>query len=321
MADGLPGDLTDARVWAITSYFNPARFSSRYINYQVFRARLPLPLATIELGFGDRCELQPRDADLLVQVTTGDRLWQKERLLNKLLPLLPPACEFVFVLDADVIFESADSLDRAVELLATQEMVQPFARSYRLHPYRLPEAGVRHAYKPQPSVLVPGAHDIRGQTGLAWAFRRRTLERSGLYDRAILGGADRMMLPAALGRATDAVQMTRMQPAPAQDYLAWAAEFDAAIGRGVTHSEGDIFTLWHGNLVDRKYADRHKLLSAFSFDPAADIRPGPDETWLWSSDKPALHKAVAEYFFQRREDSRVGRNSAASNDPHLYLRL
>ena len=77
-------------LWAITSYFNPAGYNTRLANYRAFRARLKVPLVTVEASFDGRVQLRAGDAEILVQRTARDVLWQKERLLNVALGFLPP---------------------------------------------------------------------------------------------------------------------------------------------------------------------------------------------------------------------------------------
>jgi len=48
--------------------------------------------------------------------------------------------------------------------------------------------------------------------------------------------------------------------------------------------------------------DRNRVLAAFGFDPARDIRIGPSGCWEWASRKPELHRWAREYFYFRRED-------------------
>jgi hypothetical protein len=69
-------------LWAVTSYFNPAGFRRRRENYRVFRDRLAVPLAAVELSFNGHFELAPQDAEILIQIPGRDVMWQKERLLN-----------------------------------------------------------------------------------------------------------------------------------------------------------------------------------------------------------------------------------------------
>ena len=44
-------------MWAVTSYYNPARFRRRLANYKTFRANLAVPLVTVELSFDGNFEL------------------------------------------------------------------------------------------------------------------------------------------------------------------------------------------------------------------------------------------------------------------------
>ena len=60
--------------------------------------------------------------------------------------------------------------------------------------------------------------------------------------------------------------------------------------------------LWHGKNSNRIQDYKFKVLSFLSFDPSQDIRIGPDHLWEWSSDKPELHKTVADFFRLRDEE-------------------
>jgi hypothetical protein len=95
-------------MWAITSYFNPLGYRTRLANYRTFRQHLGLPLLTVEQGRGGRFDLDERDATVLLQVPSGDVMWQKERLLNLALGALPPECETVVWLDSDILFDGDD---------------------------------------------------------------------------------------------------------------------------------------------------------------------------------------------------------------------
>jgi hypothetical protein len=43
-------------------------------------------------------------------------------------------------------------------------------------------------------------------------------------------------------------------------------------------------------------------LRDLGFDPFTDIAKTEQGTWRWSSDKPALHARVREYFWSRHDD-------------------
>jgi hypothetical protein len=66
--------------------------------------------------------------------------------------------------------------------------------------------------------------------------------------------------------------------------------------------DGELLHLWHGRTENRRYRQRLEDLSRFDFDPQADIVTDPGGAWRWSSDKPAMHTYVRDYFAARMED-------------------
>jgi hypothetical protein len=319
------GSLKDrsANVWAIACYFNPAGYQRRIENYRLFRERLAVPLVTVELAFDGRFELGRGDADVLVQISGGSILWQKERLLNLALREVPGGCERVAWLDTDVIFENDEWVERASRALDEFALIHLFRDRHDLTPHegrgRLPRADAPPTS--QSVVCKIGAGEtIRGDLfvakalleqqctlGLAWASRRDILETHGLYDACILGGGDRAIVCAALGEFAHGEHACLMGPRRAAHYRAWARLYFAAVRRRVSHIEGRLFHLWHGDLNDRRYDARHRALEDHGFDPFTDVALDHNGCWRWSSDKPKLHDVVKRYFESRNEDSeRVG---------------
>jgi hypothetical protein len=85
-------------------------------------------------------------------------------------------------------------------------------------------------------------------------------------------------------------------------YLAWARPYSASVMGRVGSVRGRLFHLWHGDIKDRRYGERHSRMQAFEFDPFDDIALGQDGCWRWNSDKKALHTFVRSYFESRNED-------------------
>ena len=100
-------------MWAITSYFNPVGYKRRLSNYRIFRANLGVPLVTVELSFDGEFELKEKDADILIQLSGGAVLWQKERLLNFAIKAVPSDVKRIAWLDCDVILKRADWVEEA----------------------------------------------------------------------------------------------------------------------------------------------------------------------------------------------------------------
>src|SRR5690348_4915806 len=202
-------------LWTITSYFNPIGYVNRLRNYHVFRANLASPLAVVELSLNGKFELTKSDAEIVVQITGGDVLWQKERLLNVALRSLPDACNHVAWVDCDVVFLDRDWAERTDQALKEFCLIQPYRERCNLSRDAQISSGIDMACD---SISQSVAYKIAmgeaqaedfGQSnapltrnstaGLAWAARREILEAHGLYDGCILGSTDRAILCAAMG--------------------------------------------------------------------------------------------------------------------------
>jgi hypothetical protein len=304
-------------LWAITAYFNPARYARRLANYRVFRQHLAVPLVAVELAFDGEFQLARGDADLLIQLRGTDLMWQKERLLNVALEALPPSCRNVAWLDCDIVFASDDWAARAERKLEEIPLLQPFRQAR----YLTEEAAVG-AFRPEDAksdrfsiaslsasgvpvtgwLIEPGGRRPLPAVGLAWAARRPVLERHRFYDACIIGGGDRAIIAAADGTPREFAESRHMQGSFLGHYLRWASSFRTEGADANGFIEGEVFHLWHGTTRNRAYTDRHEGLSRFAFDPLRDIALSENGTWRWNSDKPEMHAYVRDYLLSRRED-------------------
>ena len=152
---------TSNQLWAITSYFNPCGYRSRYENYQTFQQHLQVPLLTVELAYGDTFELSDADASQLIQIRSDQVMWQKERLLNMALLALPPECERVAWVDCDILFGRDDWPQLVNQALDQFAFVQCFSQVHHLN--RLIDAAQPLAaqsyfagqFHPGPGVICP----------------------------------------------------------------------------------------------------------------------------------------------------------------------
>ena len=318
-------------LWAITSYFNPMRYGRRLANYRLFREHLPLPLIAVELSFGaNDFELREGEADVLIQLRGQDVLWQKERLLNVALGELPSGCTKVVWLDCDVVFgeevfgegvfgEGGGWAEEVSGLLDEFVLVQAFRRVHHL-PADLPlgkpsSADAEFSQSSTASAVAsgisaraclsrpPGSRvQDRNSNGYAWAARRELLDEHGFYDARIVGSGDRAMAAAAYGIFDMVVADHGMNERQEEHYLAWARPYFESVGGAVSFADYDLFHLWHGEMRDRWYGERHEGLRRFLFDPYEDIAIDENGSWRWASNKPQMHQWVKEYFVSRRED-------------------
>ena len=307
----------NAPLWAVTSYYNPAGCRRRKTNFDIFRAKLAAPLVAVELSHNGAFELAPGDADILVQLHCADVMWQKERLLNVGFAAVPQDVKQIARLDCDLIFENDDWMADAVQALSGANLVHLFRRRLNLSREADPESTgdlradvALSAFAASPSG-PPSDQELadsdapvtlKRTVGLAWAARREILDRHGLYAAAILGSGDRLILSAAFGRCGLGRRTIAMNDAQMEHYVAWAEPFSHSVRGRVGFIEHTVRHLWHGDLRDRRYAERHQALARFNFDPAADLALDASGAWRWASDKPRLQRYVRDYFESRRED-------------------
>ena len=114
--------------------------------------------------------------------------------------------------------------------------------------------------------------------------------------------ANRAMVCGALDRPEEAIQYLPMNSQWQKHYLAWANKHYESVNGKIGYSKGSIYHLWHGNLHNRQYQDRHKIFKAFDFDPGIDLTLDDNLCWRWNSNKPAMQTYVADYFGTRLED-------------------
>jgi hypothetical protein len=312
-------EIFTVMLWAVTSFFNPLNYKSRLTTYRTFKEHLRVPLIAVELSYGGSFELRGDDADIVVQLVGRDVLWQKERLLNLALRSLPPECDAVAWLDADVIFASDDWPARAQAALERFRIIQLFSERCNLaqgatrsgadwSPLELTAPSVGYTIatgKLEPGILgVAGSYVTGGPTnGLAWAARRSLLDRHGLYDAHVLGQGDRAIVCAAVAKFDDWVLAAAANRRQEQHYRAWAEPFFADVAKGIGFIDGRIFHLWHGDAKARTLRTPHyRDFGKFSFDPFNDIAVDANGCWRWNSVKPEMHRYVADFFAFRKED-------------------
>jgi hypothetical protein len=273
---------------------------------------------TVELSFDGRFELTDEDADILVQLSGGAVLWQKERLLNLAIKAVPTNTENVAWLDCDVLLERADWVDEANGKLDEFNVVQLFSEVVHVDPEDCEKQSDHrngHAYAPGVAslsnardLLLVGRPEkfvlkkVRFNPGLAWAAKRKVLEDCGFYDAAIVGGGDSLMAYAMYGRFEALIERFLLDPTRRQHYLKWAIPFHKSIAESVGHVSGTIYHLKHGDIKNRGYFDRQDGLAGFDFNPDIDLRIGANGAWHWARPRPDLEDFLRNYFIDRAED-------------------
>jgi len=303
-------------LWLITSYFNPNSYQTKLANYKRFERvirKSKLNLLTVECAFDDmNFELSPFQN--VLQVRTNSTMWQKENLLNLAIKHLPTSVNKVAWVDCDILFSNANWAIETAQLLDTVPIVQPYQKVIRLpqhHTYYRGEGDMwdsfAYVWRKHPQRHHTGNFRLHGHTGMAWAARVELLKTHGLYNGCISGSADHVMAHAMFGKFKDPCIERILGPSKIRNklfryFLKWAYPFYEDVKGKIHFVPGQVLHLWHGEIENRQYLERHKELREIGFDPYNDLRFDNNGVWEWNSNKKELHHWAKKYFQLRLED-------------------
>ncbi|HTA17324.1 MAG TPA: hypothetical protein VK786_06235, partial [bacterium] len=156
--------------------------------------------------------------------------------------------------------------------------------------------------------------DVRSSSfGIAWAASAELLRLHSFYDAMIIGSGDRAMACAAYGNYAAAVDALCLSGERAAHYLSWARPYHDSINGDVGFLPGAIHHLWHGEISDRSYKERHRALAGLDFSLGRDLERDVNGFWKWRRPRPDMEEFFRAYFQGRREDG------AASGKKELNL--
>ncbi|MEQ9302225.1 MAG: sulfotransferase [Cyclobacteriaceae bacterium] len=318
----------------VTCFFNPAGYNSRVRNFHTFYKGVQaagVKLLTVELAFDDQDYQLGDDIGEVIRLRSSDVMWHKERLLNVgIQELLRRGYKKIAWLDCDIVFDDvhewpwyvANELERAnLCQVFSHSSIAMDANSSRqvawgaIRYYNATKNILKQSLKKPKKNMPIGIP--QGLSGFGWAARSEVLEKVLLYDGAILGGGDKMIYAAAFRNVFDNSKIDTLtrshyscdscghynESIPYKEhYQSWARQWCDAVN-GLS---GFVYTgvrdLYHGERKLRGYMQRRETLFAHDYDPKTDIVLDENGCWKWSSDKPDLHKDIANYFLSRNED-------------------
>lgn len=309
---------------AITSYYNPFRGKARKTNYDVFRRHLGIPLLTVEWSRDGDFDLCEDDADYLIQVSNGDLLWQKERLLNiGLAEARMLGFSRVAFLDGDIVFHDPAWFRNVNTALDSCSVVQCFSQvdylppaeysgmsrqqllalqpefSRASHAHEMLSIGSSHdtpqvSTSPQPASTV-----LSGNPGMAIAIRLDHHVDLKCYEGNIVGGGDRVLMAAVTNSLDHLFQIRPFTKSHQESIRAWKEEyFPENIRWGC--ADNQLAHLWHGEIEDRQYLTRHEILVRWDYDPACDLSSESSGA-LTLAGSSRLKEHIAEYLVSRKD--------------------
>lgn len=285
---------TIKKLGVVTCHFNPCGYVAPVRNYHEFKAKLGVPLVTVEMSYTGRFEFD--DSIKIKADINRNNMWQKERLLNIGIESMPADVDAVAWVDADIIFQNPNWYEDTKQLLSVYPVVQLFEHV----DYQGPDGSVERQ-----TASWAYNHKIKdkqayGAPGFAWAARCEAIA-DGLHDQDIVGGGDCHLLAGWLDETKFVQRQYAGMEVWTDEFLEWKKNQLPRVRGKIGCVSGDAYHLFHGTRENRQYLSRVDILKRHDFTPA-DIRIDGNGLWEWATDKPGLRRDVAEYFAGRKED-------------------
>jgi hypothetical protein len=288
---------------------NPCLYAKRYILMKEFINRIEkeersVKLYIVELAYGDqKFIITNKNNKNHLQLRTEVPLWHKESMINMGVKYLLPDTYKAFAwIDADIEFENGTwTLDTLKVLNGSKDIVQLFSHCIDMNNEELAmkvfsSAGYNYSKgKPYCSNGENYWHP-----GFAWAMTRKAYEKvGGLYDKAILGSGDHIMLYSLLGFGVKAINQDSTQ-----DYKDTIIKYQKNMKNlRFGYIPGLIRHYYHGSKKNRFYQERWQILIQHSFSPLKHIKYD-DLGLIVASENMSdqLKVDIFNYFASRNED-------------------
>jgi hypothetical protein len=290
-------------LYAITTVSNPNRYKTRYQLYKEFARSVSVSgvrLLTVEVAFRERPFAVTKPGNPWhVQLRTCHELWHKENMINIALGRLPESWQYVAWIDADVAFARRDWPTETVHQLQHHPFVQLFSMAMDLqHCYEPFQKHRGFAWSHRKGLPIASCHP-----GFAWAARRDAINQvGGLIEVDIVGGADRHMATAMVGKVETSIP-ANCTPAYAAELLRWQERCHNHVRNNIGYVEGLLLHYWHGKKRERHYDSRREILTRNQYDPSLDLKKDCCGLWQLTDRNSQLRDEIREYFGSRNEDS------------------
>jgi hypothetical protein len=301
----------DNALYVVVPYFNFVGYRSGVENLEQFLTRLRgtagLEIILVEGYCSEQLDDYSSRVFKHVRVHVPDVLWVKENLINIGFKYMPSSWKYAGWFDRDIAFLNPCWLEETKKVLASKDIVQPWSQCIYLN----------NSFEQSPVVVKERNHNFaeslsnlhsRGiltaknryrdrytQPGQAWTITREAYENlGGLYDKAILGGADSLWGIGLLG-VKDSCVLTGIEQ-DVQEYL--RKVFRLNVGR----VNGALVHYYHGEAKNRQYVARHEILRKHNYSPSTFLKYTEEGVLCYTEQGKAMEEDVVNYFISREED-------------------
>jgi hypothetical protein len=298
------------KLHVITVISNPCLFAKRYILMKEFINRLQLEepdviVYIVELCYGDQKFLiTDKKNKRHLQLRTQTPLWHKENMINLgVKKLLPEDWKAFAWIDADIEFDSVTWARDTLKILnGCKDIVQLFSHAADMN-HNQQSMTVFNSAGYQYSKGLPFSSRMPNlwHPGFAWAINRRAYEKiGGLYEKAILGSGDNIMMLSLIGKGDKSINSESTE-----EYIDSILEYELKIkSLRFGYVPGLIRHYFHGSKINRKYQDRWQILIKHNYNPVTFITKDKSGIIIPTKEFPELLKSdIYNYFLERNEDS------------------
>lgn len=293
-------DPIEENLHVITVLSNPAQFKRRYELAIQFINRMNseknVILYVVELTYGNQHHkvtdsTNPRHLQLRCDIP----LWHKENLINiGVRKLLPPDWKAMAWIDADIEFEDPHWAINTLKVLnGTRDIVQLFSILNDMR--KKYEEGMSISRSRFSKLEISNQED--GVNGFAWACSRKAYDQlGGLYDYAIIGGADSI-----ISHLDTQIKNNKYSDNMFETITNYN---NRSIGLKMGYIPGTIYHYFHGDRMTRMYDIRHNILKNNNYSPLEHLYYREDGLLIPTETCPQkLLELINSYFFSRNDDA------------------
>ena len=226
-------------------------------------------------------------------------MWQKERLINYGVSLLPENTEYFAWIDCDILFLQDNWVELAIEKFQDNDILQLTKKIYfgtkgetEFSPFFNSQQSVIWQYKIHKNWLNRRKTKELPFSAPGFCFGARTeiFKDIGIYDRCITGSGDTFLIDILLGSSEIhgySNYLTSSMIDSMNEYktklLDRKPRFD--------YIPVNILHLYHGTIANRNYLPRHEILRDNDYNPYLDIIL-ENNVFEWNSDKKDMHELL-----------------------------
>lgn len=273
-------------------FFNPADSLRIVQNLYYTKALLDMaeiPVYVGELAFDDQPFVLPASPTVF-QYQSSSIMFYKENLISIVEKQIPAQYTKIAIIDCDIVFKDPEWYEKASAALDTYTAVQPFTTAQRLtHTFQLEREGT--------GVAASGGTGFH--SGFAWAFQRAWFQTVGIFEYAVIGGGDTVLVSRLYDRPIpDMIKVCEAE------YNNWSKYPNISVG----NTDSTLCHLPHGLRADRNYTNRQRVLmnqiEALHVETLSDLLERREDGLLeW---KPVyrteMNMLLMQYFINRQDD-------------------